>query len=127
VHVWRSNVREGDESLKSVTEAADEVGISARMIRHYTKIGVLHAERRSGNRYFNATAISELKLVCDLRDLGFSLEEIGNVLGHELRSEVDFKPKGTNLDLSGAIQRLRTMRETIVRVISVLEHRMVDR
>lgn len=58
-------------------------GVSARMLRHYDRLGLLHPERTddaSGYRYYTAAQLTRLNRLVALRDLGFTLEAIGALL-----------------------------------------------
>lgn len=58
-------------------------GISERMIRHYEKIGIVPpaARRDSGYRDYDQRDVRTLQFIGRARDLGFSIEEIRQLLG----------------------------------------------
>lgn len=58
-------------------------GISERMIRHYEKIGIVPpaARRDSGYRDYDERDVRTLQFIRRARDLGFSIEEIRQLLG----------------------------------------------
>ncbi|WP_312644854.1 MerR family transcriptional regulator [Hydrogenoanaerobacterium sp.] len=59
------------------------VRVSARMLRHYEKCGLLYPaeiDHVTGYRFFSMKQISLLNKIVDLRDMGFSIEEIGDIL-----------------------------------------------
>jgi Cu(I)-responsive transcriptional regulator len=58
-------------------------GISERMIRHYEKIGIVPpaARRDSGYRDYDEREVRTLQFIRRARDLGFSIEEIRQLLG----------------------------------------------
>ena len=67
----------------NIGEAAAATGVSAKMIRHYEQVGLLPAPRRTaaGYRQYGATEVHTLRFVRHARDLGFSIPEIGELVG----------------------------------------------
>ncbi|MFB6841090.1 MerR family transcriptional regulator [Streptomyces sp. NPDC056361] len=67
--------------------------VSVRMLRHYDAIGLLHPARVdpfTGYRHYTADQLARLNRVIALKDLGFTLEQVGAILdeqvdAHELR------------------------------------------
>ncbi|WP_090538413.1 Cu(I)-responsive transcriptional regulator [Halopseudomonas formosensis] len=66
----------------NISQAAAATGLTARMIRHYEKIGLLRDTRRtaSGYRLFDEQDIHTLRFIQRARSLGFSIEQIGQLL-----------------------------------------------
>ena len=61
------------------------VRVSPRMLRHYEKCGLLYPadiDRLTGYRQYSAGQIPLLAKIVTLRDMGFSIEEIGDILPH---------------------------------------------
>ena len=59
------------------------VRVSPRMLRHYEKCGLLYPaeiDRFTGYRQYSAAQIPLLTNIVTLRDLGFSIDEIGGIL-----------------------------------------------
>jgi DNA-binding transcriptional MerR regulator len=57
--------------------------VSVRMLRHYDDLGLLrpsHVDEESGYRYYAPAQLSDLHRLLALKDLGFSLEEVGHFL-----------------------------------------------
>lgn len=67
----------------NIGQASKESGISAKMIRHYESVGLLTPALRgeSGYRKFSKNDVHILKFIRRARDLGFSIEQIGNLVG----------------------------------------------
>ena len=61
---------------------AKRSGVSTRMIRHYEEIGLIPPARRteSGYRTYGETDLATLRFIARARSLGFSLDEIGDLL-----------------------------------------------
>lgn len=66
----------------SISQAAQAAGISARMARHYESLNLLpHVHRTdSGYRLYTQSDVHTLSFIRRCRDLGFSMEEIENLL-----------------------------------------------
>ncbi|MET9349412.1 MerR family transcriptional regulator [Streptomyces termitum] len=64
--------------------------VSVRMLRHYDAIGLLRPARvdpHSGYRFYTAGQLARLNRVIALKELGFTLEQVGAILGDELGAE----------------------------------------
>lgn len=66
----------------NIGQAANEAGISAKMIRYYESIGLLpRADRReSGYRDYSPDDISRMKFLRRARSLGFSVPQIQELM-----------------------------------------------
>ncbi len=88
-----------------VGELARRAGLTVRTLHHYDEIGLLkpslHTE--SGHRLYTVEDVARLQQVLSLRQLGFSLEEIGACLGRP-----DFAPAEV---IRLHLARLRTQME----------------
>ncbi|RYF41234.1 MAG: Cu(I)-responsive transcriptional regulator [Comamonadaceae bacterium] len=67
----------------NIGEAARRSGVSARMVRHYEGLGLLPelARTDSGYRQYSAADIHSLQFIKRSRDLGFSMDEIAELVG----------------------------------------------
>ena len=63
--------------------AAQRAGVSARMMRHYEALGLLNGVARtdSGYRQYTEADVHALRFIGRARTLGFSMEEIRELLG----------------------------------------------
>jgi Cu(I)-responsive transcriptional regulator len=70
-------------TMLNIGQAAAAAGVSAKMIRHYEEVGLLPAARRtdSGYRQYGDADIQTLRFVRHSRELGFSIEQIRELLG----------------------------------------------
>jgi MerR family copper efflux transcriptional regulator len=74
------------ERLLRIQEVAAETGLTARSIRYYEELGLLEPAARSGGDYrlYDADDLERLRFIKGLRDdAGFSLSEIGQLMGDE--------------------------------------------
>ena len=78
-------MRSIDTSQVSVAigEASRRSGVSARMVRHYEGLGLLPCVARtdSGYRQYSDADVHSLRFIKRARDLGFSMGEIGELVG----------------------------------------------
>ena len=67
----------------NIGQAAKRSGISAKMIRYYEDIGLLPAAKRSdaGYRVYTDADIKTLSFIQHARELGFSSEQMKELLG----------------------------------------------
>ena len=64
--------------------------VSVKMLRHYDRLGLLppaYVDPATNYRYYAADQLPRLQRILALKDLGFSLEEIGHLLDGDLSGE----------------------------------------
>lgn len=103
-----------------IGQAAGATGVSAKMIRHYEAIGLVpQAGRRDSNyRDYGHEDLHRLGFIRRARDLGFSIEEIRELLrlwADHNRSSADVKALATGhmAELDRKIAKLQDMRATL--------------
>ena len=66
-----------------IGDAARLSGVSAKMVRHYEGLGLLPRVARtdSGYRQYSEAEVHTLRFIKRARELGFSMEEIGELVG----------------------------------------------
>lgn len=69
-------------TLLQIGELAQRAGVSHRTIHYYERMGLLRpAEREgAGYRYYDEQAVQRLEKIAALKNLGLSLDEIGQVI-----------------------------------------------
>ncbi|GAB4279832.1 MAG: hypothetical protein Kow0080_32360 [Candidatus Promineifilaceae bacterium] len=72
-----------------IKELSQRTNLSAKTIRYYEEIGLLPPPKRLPNGYrdYDETAVSRIKLVAGARTLGFSLDDIREILALRDRKE----------------------------------------
>jgi MerR family copper efflux transcriptional regulator len=104
----------------NISEAAEASGVSAKMIRHYEKIGVVPpADRTFANyRIYTQNDVHTLQFVRRARDLGFSMKQIQALLGlyqDRTRSSRDVKRVALEhvRELETKIREMQAMQKTL--------------
>ena len=83
-----------------IGDLARATGVKVVTIRHYEKSGLLPLPTRdSGNyRIYSADAVKRVSFVRRCRDLGFSLEQIRDLLELSSQTEQSFRSANRNID-----------------------------
>ena len=70
------------EKLLDIAEVSDRSGVSASGLRYYEKRKLISAVARNGlRRQYEPAVLQELALISLAKSAGFTLDEIGSVLG----------------------------------------------
>ncbi len=95
----------------TISELAREFDISTRTIRYYEEVGLLSPKRTSGNqRIFTRKDRAKLKLILRGKRLGFSLEEIKEMIE---MYDVAGEPEQIRLTLKYGEKKLKEIEEKI--------------
>jgi Cu(I)-responsive transcriptional regulator len=115
----------------NIGQAAEQSGVSAKMIRHYESIGLVEQARRTdgGYRVYTANDVHTLRFIRRARDLGFSMKAIAQLLGlwrNRRRASGDVRRVAQQhiTELDQKIAELQAMRRTLT---ALVEHCHGDR
>ena len=104
----------------NIGQAAAASGVSAKMIRYYESIGLVKETARtdSGYRIYGENDLHALRFIKRARNLGFSLEQIGDLLSlwqDTARASADVKSIAMSHveELNQRIVELTEMRDTL--------------
>ncbi|RYF83050.1 MAG: Cu(I)-responsive transcriptional regulator [Comamonadaceae bacterium] len=108
----------------AIGTAAARSGVSARMVRHYESLGLLPAVGRtdSGYRQYSDADIHTLRFIKRARDLGFSMDAIGELVGlwHDRqRSSASVRQiaQAHLVELENRIAALQSMQQTLSHLV----------
>lgn len=104
----------------NIGQASRASGVSAKLIRYYEQIGLVRPADRTDSNYrsFSEREINELRFIKRARSLGFSIEEIANLLalwrdrdrpGGEVKAIADQHVA----DLRGRIAEMQALADTL--------------
>lgn len=77
--------------MLSIGAFARLVGVSVRMLRHYDRLGLLvpaRVDEFSGYRYYSPDQLDRANQLVALKDLGFSLDDVGRLLAEPQSSDL---------------------------------------
>ena len=113
-----------DTATWNIGEAARRSGVSAKMVRHYESLGLLPTVQRteSGYRQYGEAEVHTLRFIRRARDLGFSMDEIGQLLKlwqNRRRSSAEVRRIATRHidDLSRKLAEMEAMRRTLQHLV----------
>jgi MerR family copper efflux transcriptional regulator len=106
--------------MMNIGQAASASGISAKMIRHYESIQLIRQSVRTdaGYRTYSNNDLHTLRFIKRARSLGFSLDQIRDLLSlwndsHRASADVKTIAQGHVAELEKRIAELTEMRNTL--------------
>jgi len=121
--------------LLSISGLADELDISTRAIRFYEEKGLILPKRTKGNhRIYNKRDRARLKLILRGKRLGYSLEEISEMIGlanfnmeEEQQLEKTFAyGKKKLIEINERMQELQILKEDLLAIQKKISNRMKE-
>ncbi len=120
----------GEAASYRISEAAEAAGVNVQTLRYYERRGILDSPARtsSGYRQYGQGAVDRVRFIKRAQDLGFTLEEIGELL--DLRVEhaaaceaVEERARRKLEDVERKRKQLERMREALAGLIEACERR----
>lgn len=108
----------------NIGQAAEQSGVSTKMVRHWESLGLLGRVQRtdSGYRQYNRADVHLLRFIKRARELGFSMAEIAELVGlWKDKRRASAKVKRIALkhldELSQRVAALQDMQQTLALLI----------
>ncbi len=107
--------------MLKISELAAKTGLTAHTIRFYEKHGLISASDRSeaGYRYYNDAAVRRAEFVKTARNIGFSLDDIGQLLSIRVDKQAHSCQEVTDItrhkldEVNARISELQSMQQTL--------------
>ena len=111
--------------MLTVVEVSRMYGVSARMLRHYEKQGLMRSDRREGYAYrvYGPEDILRLRQILTLRKLRLSLKEIGEILSDPGPAAAVRVLERNLAQLDEEFKALRAVRDVIAAFLEALKQR----
>jgi DNA-binding transcriptional MerR regulator len=108
--------------------------VSARLLRYYDELGLLRpgvVDAATGYRYYTSAQLQRLNRILVLKELGLSLEQIGNVIDREapaseLRAMLEVRRADAERALDEEAMRLRQIEARIAQLEVGTDHDLDD-
>lgn len=110
------------EGMYRVAQVAQVTGVTIRTLHHYDDIALLKPSKRSGagHRLYSDDDLVRLQQILTLRHMGFSLEEIGDLLdshSYDLRGSLMIQKAA----IDSQIQRLQAVSDALATAIEAVD------
>lgn len=103
------------EQTMHIGDLAEATGLSQRTIRHYDEVGLLPATTRSegGFRIYTDSDLQRMLVIRSMKPLGFTLEEMGELLDTVDTLAADTSNAGARAKLADFIDRANAKRDKL--------------
>ena len=112
------------DAIMNIGQAAKATGVSAQMIRHSESVGLFPEALRTeaGYRQYGERDISTLRFIRQSRDLGFSIDQIRDLLGlwqnrRRPSRQVKALAQAHIEELDAKLQELQAMKATLEHLV----------
>ncbi|MCV9996356.1 MerR family transcriptional regulator [Paeniglutamicibacter sp. ZC-3] len=104
-----------DARTMHIGDLAEATGLSQRTIRHYDEVGLLPATTRSegGFRIYTESDLQRMLVIRSMKPLGFTLEEMGELLDTVDLLATDPNDPETRARLAGFIDQANAKRDKL--------------
>ena len=109
----------------TVVEVSRAYGVSARMLRHYEKLGLIGSDRREGYAYrvYSPRDVERLRQILTLRKLRLSLKEIGEILSDPGPAAAVRVLERNLAQMDEELRSLNAVRDVIAEFLAALKQR----
>jgi DNA-binding transcriptional MerR regulator len=113
------------QSAFTIGDLAGEFGVTLRTLRFYEDKDLIHPRRDGVSRLYSRKDRARLKLILLGKRVGFSLNEIKEMLDlYELRDGSPARLRAALRQFTTQIEKLRLHKEDVEQAIDELEHTM---
>ncbi len=119
----------------TISELANELDISTRSIRFYEEKGLIMPERSKGNhRVYTKRNRARLKLILRGKRLGYSLNEISEMIGlanvdmkeeDQLKKSLEYGEKKL-AEIDERMESLQTLKDDLLSIRQKIENRLAE-
>ncbi len=113
----------------TITDVSRNLGVSARMLRHYEKLGLIRSSRREGYAYrvYDTEAVDRLRQIILLRKLRIPLKSIGVILNDSEQTGALAVLRQSITETDDEMTALGTIRDVLRILVERLDKSIADR
>jgi MerR family transcriptional regulator, redox-sensitive transcriptional activator SoxR len=112
---------EEEESLLSIGEVAAASGLRPSALRYYEEEGLISPTARvGGRRHYHPSALRRLAIIALLKEVGFTVAEIGDLLGQQRTARQRWRKlaEAKLEEIEAHIERAQTTRRLLQAVLA---------